>query len=59
MNEEIEAIESNNTWYPIHIPTGKTNIGFKGVYKTKFNEKGKVEKKGKTCSKRVYSTTRY
>jgi hypothetical protein len=45
MNEEIEAIERNDTWDLVDLPTGKTNIGVKWVYKTKFNEKGKVEKK--------------
>jgi hypothetical protein len=44
MNEEIEAIERNDTWDLVDIPTGKTDIGVKWVYKTKFNEKGKVEK---------------
>jgi hypothetical protein len=44
MNEEIEAIERNNTWDLVDLPIGKTNIGVKWVYKTKFNEKGKVEK---------------
>jgi hypothetical protein len=44
MNEKIEAIERNNTWDLVDLPTGKTNIGVKWVYKTKFNEKGKVEK---------------
>jgi hypothetical protein len=44
MNEEIEAIERNNTWGLVDLPSGKNSIGVKWVYKTKFNEKGKVEK---------------
>jgi hypothetical protein len=44
MNEEIEAIERNETWDLVDLPTDKTNIGVKWVYKTKLNEKGKVEK---------------
>jgi len=44
MNKEIDAIERNNTWELVDIPTSKTNIGFKWVYKTKFNEKGKLDK---------------
>jgi hypothetical protein len=44
MKEEIEAIEINDTLVLVDLPTGKTNIGVKWVYKTKFNEKGKVEK---------------
>jgi hypothetical protein len=45
MNEEIETIERNNTWDFVDLLTGKTSIGVKWVYKTKFNEKDKVEKK--------------
>jgi hypothetical protein len=45
MNKEIEAIERRNAWDLVDLPTGKTDIGFKWVYKTKFNEKRKVEKK--------------
>jgi hypothetical protein len=45
MKEEIEAIEINDTRVLVDLSTGKTNIGVKWVYKTKFNEKGKVEKK--------------
>ena len=44
MNEEIDAIEKNNTWYLVDLPIGKASIGVKWVYKTKINEKGKVEK---------------
>jgi hypothetical protein len=45
MNEEIEVIERNDTWELVDLPIGKTNIGVKWLYKTKFNEKCKVEKK--------------
>ena len=44
MNEEIDANEKNNTWDLVYLPTGKTSTGDKWVYKTKFNEKGKVER---------------
>jgi hypothetical protein len=40
--KKIEAIERKNTWDLIDLPIVKTNIGIKWVYKTKFNEKGKV-----------------
>ena len=40
MNEEIDAIEKNQTWDLVDIPAQKTSIGFKWVYKTKLNEKG-------------------
>ena len=39
MKEEIEAIEINDTQVLVDLSTGKTNIGVKWVYKTKFNEK--------------------
>jgi hypothetical protein len=45
MNEEIEAIEINDTWDLVDFPIGKTNNGVKWVYKIKFNKKDKVEKK--------------
>jgi len=44
MDQEIEAIEKNNTWDLIYLPSGAKKIGLKWVYKTKLNEKGKVEK---------------
>ena len=44
MNDEIDTIERNKTLDLVDLPTDKTNIGVKWVYKTKLNEKGKVEK---------------
>ncbi|PNX88393.1 retrovirus-related Pol polyprotein from transposon TNT 1-94, partial [Trifolium pratense] len=44
MDTEIEAIESNDTWELTHLPTGAKKIGVKWVYKTKYNEEGKIEK---------------
>ena len=44
MNEEIDAIEKNETLDLVDIPTNKTSIGVKWVYKTKLNEKGELEK---------------
>eukprot|EP00253_Pinus_taeda_P034872 PITA_34872 len=40
MDEEIEAIEKNDTWDLIDLPKDKNLIGVKWVYKTKLNEKG-------------------
>ena len=39
MNEEIDYIEKKKTWDLVDIPTDKTNIGVKWVYKTKVKEK--------------------
>ena len=44
MNEEIDAIEKNQTWHLVDILADKTNIGVKCVYKTKLNEKWELEK---------------
>ncbi|CAJ2647424.1 unnamed protein product [Trifolium pratense] len=44
MDTEIAAIESNDTWELTHLPAGAKKIGVKWVYKTKYNEEGKIEK---------------
>ena len=41
---EIAAIEKNQTWELADLPRDKTKIGVKWVYKTKLNEKWKIEK---------------
>ena len=44
MKQEIESIESNNTWELTDLPVGCKKIGVKWIYKTKLNEKGEIEK---------------
>ena len=44
MNEEIDAIERNNTWELINLPEDKNCIGVKWIYKTKLNVEGEFEK---------------
>jgi hypothetical protein len=44
MNQEIDSIEKNKTLDLIDFPSHKKSIGVKWVYKTKLNEKGKIEK---------------
>ncbi|XXG79690.1 hypothetical protein AAC387_Pa09g0708 [Persea americana] len=44
MDQEIEAIERNDTWELVELPKGKKTIGVKWVYKTKLNARGEVEK---------------
>lgn len=45
MNEEIKAIEKNNTWDLVDFPKEKKNlIGVKWVYKTKLREKDEIER---------------
>ena len=43
MDEEIYAIEKNNTWELITLPSGKKPIGVKWVYKTKFRLNDKID----------------
>ena len=43
MEEEIGAIEKNNTWELTDLPRGKQPIGVKWVYKTKYKPNGEVE----------------
>eukprot|EP00253_Pinus_taeda_P033406 PITA_33406 len=44
MEEEIEAIERNDTWELVSLPKGKHVIRVKWVYKTKSNIEGKIER---------------
>ncbi|GKU94475.1 hypothetical protein SLEP1_g7971 [Rubroshorea leprosula] len=44
MDEEIAAIERNNTWELTELPKGKKGIGVKWVYKTNLKENGEIEK---------------
>ena len=44
MNEEIGAIEKNDTWELVDLPKGKEVIGVKWVCKTKSNAEGKIER---------------
>ncbi|GKU98369.1 hypothetical protein SLEP1_g11381 [Rubroshorea leprosula] len=44
MNEEIEAIERNNTWVLTDIPQAHKAIDVKWVFKTKVKSNGEVER---------------
>ena len=44
MDEEIQAIEKNDTWELTVLPSGGKTIGVKWVFKKKFNENGEVDK---------------
>ena len=44
MDEEIEAIEKNQTWKLVNLPEGKDAIGVKCIYKTKFDANANVVK---------------
>lgn len=42
MQEEIESHESNSTWVLVDLPSGKTAIGGKWVFKAKTGMNGEV-----------------
>jgi hypothetical protein len=44
MDQEIESIEKNDTWELTDLPSGSKKIGVRWIYKTKYNEAGKVDK---------------
>ena len=44
MDEEIDAIEKNQTWELVSLPQGKDVIEVKQIYKTKLNANGNVKK---------------
>ena len=44
MEEEIDAIEWNDTWELCELPKGKKMVGLKWMYKTKCKSDGSVER---------------
>ena len=44
MNEEMAALESNDTWELVPLPNGKKAIGCKWVYKVKHKADGNIER---------------
>lgn len=44
MDDEIAAIERNNTWKLTDLLQGHKTIGVKLVYKTKLKENGDIDK---------------
>ena len=44
MLEEMNALEKNNTWELVELPSDKDPVGCKWVYTIKHNPEGKVER---------------
>ena len=44
MDEEIRAIERNNTWELVELPKGSQPIGVKWVFKKKMNAQGEIKR---------------
>ncbi|KAL4360831.1 hypothetical protein GQ457_04G009560 [Hibiscus cannabinus] len=44
MKDEISALESNDTWKVVPLPTGKVPIGCKWVFRVKYKASGAVER---------------
>ena len=44
MDKEIQALEKTGTWILTPLPTGKTPIGCKWVYKVKLNFDDSIER---------------
>jgi len=55
MNFEIDALKSNQTWFIINLPIGKTLIGCKWIYKLKFSANGGVEQHKMNFFAKVYT----
>lgn len=44
MNEELEALESNDTWEITQLPKGKQAIGSKWIYRIKYKPNGEIDR---------------
>ena len=57
---ELEALELNNTWTIVPLPTGHHAIGCKWVYKTKFKADRSIERhKARIVAKILSTGTRW
>lgn len=56
MNEELKALEKNNTWEITDLPMGKKSVGCKWVYTVKYRSDGTLEiYKGEIRCQRIHS----
>ena len=43
MNEEIQALEANNTWKLVLLPPNKNTVDCRGLYRVKYKADGSVD----------------
>ena len=44
MQQEIKALEQNNTWLVVDLPEGMHTVGSKWIYKVKYKANGEIER---------------
>lgn len=44
MNEEMEALEKNQTWKLVNLPNGKKTVGCRWIYTMKLDSEGKIDR---------------
>ncbi|KAJ8770241.1 hypothetical protein K2173_011777 [Erythroxylum novogranatense] len=44
MESELQALENNHTWDLTSLPTGKTAIGSRWIYKLKYRPDGTIDR---------------
>ncbi|MCO5582751.1 hypothetical protein L7F22_036650 [Adiantum nelumboides] len=57
MDEEIAALDVNETWKLVPLPEGKKSIGCKWVYKVKHNADGSISRYKARLVARGYAET--
>ena len=56
MNEEMEALQKNQTWELVKLPNGKKTVGCRWIYTIKLDSSGKVDRfKARLVAKGVYA----
>lgn len=44
ISEDMRALEKNSTWDKVELPKGKSTVGCKWVFTTKYNSDGSLER---------------
>ena len=43
VNHEMDSILSNDSWVLVDLPPGSKSIGYKWVFRTKYNDDGSIK----------------